>query len=385
MRYEDVYLAALCLYLIYFLLFRNAEWTERFIGIAQIAKGGTLGCVIMLWIGLLLLSDEIDWRIPLLFILSSIILFLSYRMNGQYDLFFTVGFCLLSYNVSAYKIIKTAFWGCLISILICISLCALNIVNDYKAVFYYGTGHSLGMTHPNMLAAAILSVIISWEIIYNKIALNIKSIVVFGLTAIIVWNITKSRTTTYLIVFFPVILLMVNLLQVLQSEKLLYLVRFALILLVVGSYFIMVNSKLQSVFSDGNLRYRFSSAYYLFRKYGIHPFGNSFEYISTRTAMTTGKSTTLLDSAYLYLLIYCGYMPLIVILCINIWIARRCYLLKLYPLLAVFILFIMQGLMEQHMLRVAYNVCYFFAFSNMDLEVTTLMLDRDNGLDKFRL
>lgn len=368
LEYSDIYILAFQLYLIRIFLCVFVNWDDRYINAVNAISHYLFIAVFLMFIVMVILSiDMIDagWFAGLL-LAGGLLLFLYY-LNRHTDLLMTVLFSMFAYGVSARSIIKTHFWTTLIILVIILTLWRLGVVKDKVEYFKYGTGRSLGTNHPNGLAAIVLALIVSWEIVYNQAQINIKLILTCAVLATLTWSITKSRTSLYLMIMLPFLLALVQIIQTVHSEKILWFVGSAAALLLVGSVYLMLRTDLHNASVDSNFMYRFSSPYYLYKRYGIHLIGGEIEYISLQQARITGQSATFIDSTYLYMLIYNGIIPTIILLVLCGWIGRRCYLLGAHSLLAIFAVFLIQGLMENMMYKVAYNITFVLAFANIDI------------------
>lgn len=358
--YDELYLFSLRLYLVRFLFLGYVNWIEQLEGIVNSIGRSIYIINIVAFVALLLFSERTSIIWYILVALFSICMLLSYNNSGNMELLFTTLFALFSKDISQKKLFS-AFWNtCIIIFVCCLIVFFLGLSTNRSVAFEYGIGHSLGMTHPNALAAFVLSLLLSWEIIRNQMRLNIRMLVVFTLAGVTTWLITLSRTFLYLVIIFPVMLTFINLTRRLKTERVLTLVRFGVLIMLIGSYYYMTNASMQTNLGDSGFRFRFAYPYRIFMTYGLHPFGISYSAVSALYANSV-------DSSYLYMLIFCGYIPTGIMIALIIWICRRCYKEGLFSLLAVISVYVLQGITEQYMIRIAFNCAYLLTLSEFDL------------------
>lgn len=354
----DIFIFTLCVYLFRTSIITGIQWTGAMADSKDVIKKYIMYFLMFMFAVLLYLKineESIVWVAGV--IILSVCLFISYRINNSTQLLFTVLLTFLSHNLSVKKILKAYFWINLSFFLLTLVLCALGVAEDRIIEFKYGTAHSLGAGHPNTLAALIISILVSWQYSYNSAELNKKMLLIFFVSAAFNWFVLRSRTGMILSIIYPVLLAVIYFLRIIKSKLILNVLKFSVLIIFLGAYMLMTNESLRSLFSDSGFLYRFNAPYQAFQTYGVRPFGSDFEFLMSYFG----------DSAYTYLLISCGSVPTIIMLGLIVWICARIRNLKMDRIFAAVAIFILQGLMEQYMFRIAYNPTFLFAFTIIDI------------------
>ena len=246
--------------------------------------------------------------------------------------------------------------------------------------FTYGEGNCIGMTHPNNFAA--LALVVGLLVLY-KYYNKKKYLVIFAceLSAFLLYRLTLSRTACILLAVSPILFVLIDLLQVIKTEKLINLTRFAVFAVFIISLYLMVNGGNLSSITDLNFIYRFTSSQRLFQEYGIKPFGTYIEFVSSVQARLTGQRAVILDTAYLFLLISQGWIATLFYVLFFYKAANKIYKAKEFYLLIILLIFLMYGVMEQFAIRGTHNFILYAAF--MMVNPRLIMSSRSKGVEMY--
>lgn len=252
----------------------------------------------------------------------------------------------------------------------------LKLTVSQPVNFAYGMGYSMGMAHPNNFSTAVSAFLLLWAYGQREKPF-LRTMPLLAAGALLTFCFTRSRTTLIILLLYPVMFLLLRLPYRLRGEwlvRLMYLEFFTLMLL---SLLLMLQSEmgisLPGFWGDRNFLSRFTSALHLYERYGVHLFGSFIEYRSLRTALLTGQPAVILDSAYLYLLIGQGLVPLMIFLALISRAVRIMIRRRQFVLLAVIGLFLASGMMERYMLYAYVNFPLLAAVSRLDAEKETLV------------
>ena len=218
------------------------------------------------------------------------------------------------------------------------------VTNKTVDFVYAGTGHSLGMGHPNLAALMILSLLLLiWYLWLNKHPI-ITTIISLPL-AIGVYLITYSRTGAICTVLLPLFGLYRILSLKKGSQK-----AFALLTLlpIAAAVFSIVTifAVPKYSFQEGQtFSLRFIYPYWLLKDHGLPIFGST----------VIDQSDFIIDNLFCHLLIYYGVVSMILVLAMLFWIAWMYYKQEQYAELMMLGLFMIYSVIENALIHMPYG------------------------------
>ena len=209
---------------------------------------------------------------------------------------------------------------------------------------YAGTGHSLGMGHPNLAALILLSILMLIWYLWLKDHSVLTAVISIPL-AVGVYLITYSRTGAICIALLPFFCLYRTFLLKKKWNK-----GFAVSILSpvvaagfsIGAIFAVPKAPVQE---GHTFIIRFFDSFWMLKKYGLTLFGlPESEY-----------SYHVLDNLFCHSLIYYGLFSLALIFIILVWIAWKYYRQKQYAELMMLSLFMIYSIMENALIYMPYG------------------------------
>lgn len=220
---------------------------------------------------------------------------------------------------------------------------------------------SMGFSHPNVFGAFILS--ISAEYLYlREKKLNIFDITLIGVLSFLVGYYADSRTpqlSIILILIISIIIKNINLDKI-KIGKIIPNMFFicAILSFISGSLYANGNSlmiKLNEIFTG---RINFIAKF--FEKYPINLFGNKIEIIGTKLSSETGVKPWILDNAYALILLRYGIIAFFMMgIYLNIFF-KKAWKNKEYMIVACMLVFLIFGLLESGIIKIAYNIFWLY-------------------------
>ena len=365
---KHCYLAALSLAVAERTLLTGIAWHGALYNLAGLADR----LCAMLVMGLLAVSFGADvkkgWRkrhIIVLLILS--LLAVSAWITKETMLLSSAAFILLARNIPYEKITKAFFHTAWVSLLLLMTAYVLGFTESYDVEFGYAVGRSLGMAHPNNLAAASGTAVLLWGYRQRKQPILYTVLGMFA-SALLIYGVTASRTMLVLQVTCCAALPLYALLKRTHVQRIVRVIRFGFVLLFACSVWMMLNNGdlVGTGLGDENFLSRFVSASALFRQYGVKPFGAYIEFRSLRSALLTGQPAVILDPAYLFLIISQGIVPTGIFFFFFARATRRQIESGQAELLILTGLFLIAGLMERYMLDSTVDFALLSAFALLE-------------------
>lgn len=286
---------------------------------------------------------------------------------------YTAAFILLAPGIDYDEIVRAFYKAAFFSVALLILATIIGAVNDNQIRFTYATGvlygHTMGTSHPNNFAAYVMTTLFLWLYMNRKRKSPAKLIGVDIIVGVIVFILTASRTSSIVILAFAVIYLLYEVMKKVNAERLINLLKLAIVAVFAVSIYLM-NSMGQvgsnGILADLTFATRFSSAYNIYQQYGIQPFGSDIEFVSSVVSAQTGKSSVILDSAYLNLLLYRGYIVTVLFAIAVVLLFRKIGKQREYILMIIAALFVVDGLMEQNVFMIYCNFTLMACFSGLE-------------------
>ena len=218
------------------------------------------------------------------------------------------------------------------------------VTNKTVDFVYAGTGHSLGMGHPNLAALMVLSLLLLiWYLWLNKHPI-ISAIISLPLS-VGVYLITYSRTGAICIILLPLFGLYRLLFLKKGSRK-----AFALLTLlpIAAAVFSIVTifAVPKYSFQEGQtFSLRFIYPYWLLKDHGLPIFGST----------VINQSEFIIDNLFCHLLIYYGVVSMTLILALLFWTAWKYYKQEQYAELMMLGLFMIYSVLENALIHMPYG------------------------------
>lgn len=386
---KQLYLYALVLYVFFNFAILGVQWNGPFSTLKnafQLLLTYFIPCLLSVRF-LLGLSKNRTWYQLILLVIIACVAYSSIIIHSN-TLVYTAAFILLARGIDYDEIISAFYKVALFAVLLLVVATIIGAVDDNQIRFTYTWGvmygHTMGTSHPNNFAAYVMTTLYLW--IYKNRGRNSSAKLIFVVIAIgfIVFALTASRTSSIVILAFAVIYMLYEMMKVVNAERLINLLKLAIIAVFVVSIYLMNATNQNGILSDLNFATRFSTAYRIYQQYGIQPFGTDIELVSSVVSAQTGKQSVILDSAYLNLLLYRGYIVTALFVAAMILLFRKVGKQKDYILMIIAALFVVGGLMEQNvfMIYCNFSLIYIFAVhsNNSHLEQTSnLCIERKMG------
>ena len=246
-----------------------------------------------------------------------------------------------------------------------------GLAQDRLYTFTYGIGHTVGMAHPNNIAALLMNSVFLSVYLFLRKRIVFASLIV-AICAYVTYRLTVSRTVLVAMLALAVFLLLLKCMRLVKSDKLFNVLRISVFLLFALSfYFTFAYEQMSnSLMNDTNFWVRFNQGYRIYKQYGIHLLGNNIEFVKVAES-TMQKKAVILDNGYLNLLLHFGILPSLIY---AVFVARFMKKLtenKEYVLLGISALFLICGFMEKSI----YTIQYCFIMLGM---FTSIYKERGN-------
>lgn len=262
------------------------------------------------------------------------------------------------------KAVKLLLKAQIIALIIIISCCFMGILPDNSKMgtdsgnVVSGIGHSLGYYHPNDLAGNVLQIVLMMLYVMKR-PLRLRVPAAFLSIAVITYLITKSGTSSCLIVFISLMLVFFsvgengNIIGNFISENLAKALKYVVVVLAICSVLFSVRQDIgESILGDFHSRIAQMAAYFAY--YKITPWGQP---LLNHTSIDYDWRTNLytLDNAYVHLLLGFGYVVFTLFILFYIRLIWRTYKSKQYVLLLILVTYAVLGFTETMFIRVQYN------------------------------
>lgn len=291
---------------------------------------------------------------------------ISWKKAGYNILFIMSIMVLAAKNIDFNKLIKIYFNQVLVLFFMVIGYSLLGIIDN---LIYYRNSvarYSFGIDYPTDFAALVFSLIVAYCYInYRK--LNLFKYLVIALLALFVNYFNNARLDTFLILLvIPIMFIAVQA----QNNKKQYatvissmywgaIPIFAFIAIYASCFFSFKNKIYMRI--DEILSGRIHLSFVGIQTYGIHLFGQRIEEHGWGSAhglhmmKQAGYNYFFIDSAYLRLLLIYGIVIGLIFLVACLYLTIRETMRKDYLIPAVFLLFAISALIDQHLIEIVYN------------------------------
>lgn len=364
--------SAIVLYLFNIIFFNGLKWNENIIKFSHFLGGITKILIFIILfiyftmdIKKYIIEGNINDKKRLLIFLSLVFSYFTFLITKSDTLLWTNIFIYLTNRKTLDKKYKVYF-KTILTILIMLIICnILGLTINKQTIFSYGTGNSLGMSHPNVLAALIVNITLLFCYTYTKERKIINTILPI-VVAIIVLNYCCSRTAFIILVLYSMFTLFGFITDKYNNKWLKKLIK-AFMLLTIGlSICISIFNFSFFKTDDNNFNARFTQTRKIYEMYGIKPLGSNIKFITIEEAKTMNTRPIILDNAYSRLILYYGIISTIFFIFYIIYLINQGYKIKNNRYMKIILLFIIYGIMEKYLLMFAYN------FTLMGIETNEL-------------
>lgn len=291
----------------------------------------------------------------ILIILLEVLGLLAYYISKNAEVFFTISFIVIGYNVELDEFIKFDLILKIILLFLVFFLFKIGLAPD--VILYREDGflrHSYGFIHPNTLGSMFLLISADLSYLYNlkkkkKTSLLFILLIMlsfsyflcdsrsseFGIVILILLNIflplfKKSKIFKKIVVFLPITMLCLSIVSVILYKQ---------------------NFSIAYTLND-ILSNRIKHAYNFMDYYGINLFGHFFEYYGR---LDHYYYLSVLDNAYINLLIQFGIILTFIMIYIYTIIIKKAVQNNKYEIVILMILLSFYGLMEHYIFVIVYS------------------------------
>ncbi|MGL6200635.1 MAG: hypothetical protein ACRC3H_17025 [Lachnospiraceae bacterium] len=376
---EQLYLGALALYVFLNMSILGVQWNSPFSTIKnllQIVLAYVIPVLLVTRLALGVFKKKKTYHFLCILVISC----LGYSGITIHDntLVYTAAFILLAKDIDFDKIIKIFYKVALFSIVLLTVASIIGTVQNNGINFSYswGTviGYTMGTSHSNNFAAYMMTCLFLWVYKNRFIKSSIKLISISIITGFLIFFLTASRTSAVVVFAFGIICILFEFMKKVKAEKLINFLKASIVMVFAVSIYFMNSMDGQAgvnLLSDLNFAHRFSSAYSIYLHYGIRPFGSNIEFVSSIVSAQTGKPSVILDSAYLNLVLYRGYIATTLFIFAIIILYKKIGNARDYMLMIIISLYIIGGLMEQNVFLVYSNFTLLGTFATLRVSENT--------------
>lgn len=303
--------------------------------------------------------------------LMAVLLVVSY-IHIQVDFLYpALLFIMASKNVDIKKALKGVLYAQIVSVLFTIVSARAGIIIDGITAFRDGVNrYSLGFNHPNTIGQCLLTIsMLTFYFYYKKRPLQVYFTLIVSF--VISYWIASSRTAAALLVVVFICQVFISL----NNNGFKYINRLTswilnnlkfIVPIVIVVNILAATGYVRFGLNDNTFQIRYSLAYNYLQHYKINLFGRNLYFggDDTRAGRYVNNnlnySLTVLDNAYIYLLLGFG---IVVVLCFFLAYflrMRMAGLEKDYAIIFVLLVYLLCGFMETALIRFCFN--YFILF-----------------------
>ena len=266
----------------------------------------------------------------------------------------SLAFILCAYKADKNKIIKIIVFSSVLTYLVSFVGCLTNRVNFKIELpqFYSRFRCHFGFKHPSYFSIHYCAILFgSWYLYFKDNYL--KSTIIFILSALFLFFVPNTRTSAFILLLFPIILVISKYIVYSNSKILKYITIFSPVVLTILSLILMfvIEPAAQRSFLE-TFSIRFTQALGYYQIHGIHLF----------------KSSTLwLDNVYLFFLQSFGIVCTLVYLCLLMLLNKDLIKEKNYHILAIALFFLIYGLMDNYGINLRFNISLLYITNSIIL------------------
>lgn len=360
---EMLYQIAIIMFLIWSSVLIGIKWKTNLLPLMNAIGTFFMYGIVLILLYCIFINKKLIKNYFILLLIMLITSIIIYFKNDDNGILFIVLFVFGIKDFDYERIIKCFAITQLISVIVILLTYYLGFSDNVISYFAYGIGHSLGTYHANNLGTIVFSGYLALCYAFLKKKVIIQAMFAL-IVAVFLWKITLSRTNCLLILLFPIVQLVIIMIQKTNKLVLLKLAKNIIItLFLIAIFLTLLYDKISTIYNDGTFLERFRFGALLFKQHGIHLFGSNIHFVSTVDARTQGISNLVLDSAYLKLIVNYGIIATIFVISIFSKVVGITIKNKNYSLLIVCLLIAVSGIMQAMLISV-YNFALLAAFAN---------------------
>ena len=361
-------------------VFSNMAYLNTIINILQLPLYAALIYIIS--------AKRYSFKQLLVFTALGLILLIGYVQSGQAAFFKSLLLVLAAKNESYKKIMKY----CRIStiVVICIAILTWPLVFSESNVFRRN-GLALGFGHPNVTAQFMMVSIFLW-IAEKGENLKRKDFLFVEAYGLIVYAITRSRTTTILIMALPVVVVIIRKAYSRKRRHFILdnLCKFSQLFLLLFTYITAATLEHSKILNalDLILANRIFLNYYGLKNYGISLFGQNVTLVDNSGTVYNNirnayNWSVTIDSGYMVALLKMGLLPTL-IFCLGYYVVmKRAVKMSNYMVASIAIMLAIYSFTESRMLDIYFNFVYFYILA--DYCVPCVLHDENHQQEAYRL
>lgn len=361
-------------------VFSNMAYLNTIINILQLPLYAALIYIIS--------AKRYSFKQLLVFTALGLILLIGYVQSGQAAFFKSLLLVLAAKNESYKKIMKY----CRIStiVVICIAILTWPLVFSESNAFRRN-GLALGFGHPNVAAQFMMVSIFLWFAEKGE-KLKRKDFLFVEAYGLIVYAITRSRTTTILIMALPVVVVIIRKAYSRKHRHFILdnLCKFSQLFLLLFTYITAATLEHSKILNalDLILANRIFLNYYGLKNYGISLFGQNVTLVDNSGTVYNNirnayNWSVTIDSGYMVALLTMGLLPTL-IFCLGYYLVmKRAVKMSNYMVASIAIMLAIYSFTESRMLEIYYNFVYFYILA--DYCVPSVLHDENYQQEDYRL
>ena len=292
-------------------------------------------------------------------VITMFMAFISYKSRTINYLTYLI-YIIVGKDIEYIKIIKSAFFAIVVSVILVISLCLFGIIKDVVSEMETRNRHALGFKYAPFLSNYSFYATLYYIYIRKNKMKNIELLICFILS-ILIFYATKTRSAFALTVLSLIITFVVNNVKALSDYKSIYkyLLYAATIILplfiIIISIFYNPEIKIMSMLNK-LLNGRIALGNAAINEYGIHLFG---QYIKFTSSSTAEARYNIVDSAFVLYLLILGIVFFVLLIIFLLYFVKLIDKKKDIYLAYIYIILMLHSTFDAQLLQMSYNYFMF--------------------------
>ena len=292
-------------------------------------------------------------------VITMFMAFISYKSRTINYLTYLI-YIIVGKDIEYIKIIKSAFFAIVVSVILVISLCLFGIIKDVVSEMETRNRHALGFKYAPFLSNYSFYATLYYIYIRKNKMKNIELLICLILS-IFIFYATKTRSAFALTVLSLIITFVVNNVKALSNYKSIYkyLLYFATIFLplfiIIISMFYNPEIKIMSMLNK-ILNGRIALGNAAINEYGIHLFG---QYIKFTSSSTAEARYNIVDSAFVLYLLILGIVFFVLLIIFLLYFVKLIDKKKDIYLAYIYIILMLHSTFDAQLLQMSYNYFMF--------------------------
>ena len=292
-------------------------------------------------------------------VITMFMAFISYKSRTINYLTYLI-YIIVGKDIEYIKIIKSAFFAIVVSVILVISLCLFGIIKDVVSEMETRNRHALGFKYAPFLSNYSFYATLYYIYIRKNKMKNIELLICFILS-ILIFYATKTRSAFALTVLSLIITFVVNNVKALSDYNSIYkyLLYAATIILplfiIIISIFYNPEIKIMSMLNK-LLNGRIALGNAAINEYGIHLFG---QYIKFTSSSTAEARYNIVDSAFVLYLLILGIVFFVLLIIFLLYFVKLIDKKKDIYLAYIYIILMLHSTFDAQLLQMSYNYFMF--------------------------